>query len=52
MVLLASFGKRFGKKKLFKINDLPQMAQIVRLKGRGGEFGNGGGKKAGEKGCN
>ena len=37
--LTASFGKRFGKKKPFKINDLPQMAQIVRLKGRGGEFG-------------
>ena len=35
VALMASFGKRFGKKKLFKINDLPQMAQIVRLKWRG-----------------
>ena len=33
----ASFGKRFGKKKLFKINEMPRMAQIVRLKWRGGE---------------
>ena len=32
---MASFGKRFGKKKLFKINEMPQMAQIVGLKWRG-----------------
>ena len=34
---VASFGKRFGKKKLFKINEMPQMAQIVGVKmaGRG-----------------
>ena len=31
----ASFGKRFAKKKLFKINDLPFMTQIVRLKWHG-----------------
>ena len=39
VALMASFGERFGKKKLFKINDLPQMAQIVRLKWRGRGFG-------------
>ena len=27
---VASFGKRFGKKKPFKINDLPQMAVVAR----------------------
>ena len=37
MAGVASFGKRFGKKKLFKINEMPRMAQIVRLKWRGGE---------------
>ena len=26
---VASFGKRFGKKKLFKINEMPQMAQMA-----------------------
>ena len=26
---VASFGKRFGKKKSFKIKEMPQMAQIV-----------------------
>ena len=30
---VASFGKRFGKKKSFKINEMPQMAQIVGLNG-------------------
>ena len=29
VALMASFGKRFGKKKLFKINDLPQMARMA-----------------------
>ena len=33
---MASFGKRFGKKKLFKINEMPFMTQIVGLKWRGG----------------
>ena len=41
---VASFGKRFGKKKSFKINKMPQMAR------RG--FKQACGKKAGEKGCN
>ena len=27
---VASFGKRFGKKKLFKINEMPQMAHMAR----------------------
>ena len=30
VALRASFGKRFGKKKPFKINDLPQMAGMAR----------------------
>ena len=38
VALMASFGKRFGKKKLFKINEMPRMAQIVRLKWRGGKL--------------
>ena len=33
----ASFGKRFGKKKLFKINEMPQMARMTHRKWRGGE---------------
>ena len=28
----ASFGKRFGKKKLFKINEMPRMARMTRQK--------------------
>ena len=32
---MASFGKRFGKKKPFKNNDLPQMAQMARWKWHG-----------------
>ena len=32
VTLRASFGKRFGKKKLFKINDLPFMTQIANQK--------------------
>ena len=27
---VASFGKRFGKKKLFKINEMPRMARMAR----------------------
>ena len=34
VALRASFGKRFGKKNLFKINEMSQMAQIVGLKWR------------------
>ena len=36
MALMASFGKRFGKKKLFKTNKMPRMAQIVGQKWHGG----------------
>ena len=32
----ASFGKRFGKKKLFKINEMPRMAHMARQKRRAG----------------
>ena len=32
---MASFGKRFGKKKPFKNNDLPQMAQMAWQKWHG-----------------
>ena len=39
VALTASFGKRFGKEKLFKINEMPRMAQIVGLKWRGRGFG-------------
>ena len=28
----ASFGKRFGKKKLFKINEMPRMARVTGQK--------------------
>ena len=38
----ASFGKRFGKKKSFKIKEMPRMAQIVRLNGGRGMGGMGG----------
>ena len=30
---VASFGKRFGKKKSFKIKEMPRMAQIVNQNG-------------------
>ena len=33
---MASFGKRFGKKKLFKINGMPFMTQIANQKCHGG----------------
>ena len=46
---MASFGKRFGKKKPFKNNDLPQMAQMARQKWHGGDFGKMKKKKAGER---
>ena len=46
---VASFGKRFGKKKSFKINEMPQMAQMAGHKWRGGGFGKQEKKKAGEK---
>ena len=42
---MASFGERFGKKKSFKIKEMPHMAQIVGLNVMGGV----GGKSAGEK---
>ena len=36
---MASFGKCFGKKKLFKINEMPQMARMARQKWHGVDFG-------------
>ena len=36
MALMIGFGKRFGGKKLFKNNDLPQMTQMARQKWHGG----------------
>ena len=36
---MASFGKRFGKKKLFKIKEMPRMAHMARQNGAGGGFG-------------
>ena len=47
----ASFGKRFGKKKLFKINEMPRMAQIVRLKWQGVDLSRQEKKKASEGEC-
>ena len=38
MAGVASFGKRFGKKKLFKINEMPQMARMAGQKWRGGKL--------------
>ena len=49
---MASFGKRFGKKKSFKINEMPFMAQIVKRKWRGVDCGKQEKKKEGEKECN
>ena len=50
VALGASFGKRFGKKKLFKINEMPFMTQIVRLNGGGVASRQVGMGKADEKG--
>ena len=36
---MASFDKRFGKKKPFKINEMPQMARMARQKWQGRDFG-------------
>ena len=36
VALMASFGERFGKKKPFKINEMPFMTQIANQKWRGG----------------
>ena len=49
---VASFGKRFGKKKSFKIKEMPFMTQIVRLNGGGVASRQVGRGKADEKGCN
>ena len=34
---MASFGKRFGKKKSFKINEMPRMARMTHQKWQGGD---------------
>ena len=52
VALMASFGKRFGKKKLFKINDLPFMTQIVGLKWHGVDSSKQEKKKQEERECN
>ena len=46
----ASFGKRFGKKKSFKINEMPFMTQIVRQNAMGGMRAGEKQQKADEKG--
>ena len=46
---VASFGERFGKKKLFKINEMPLMTQIVGQNVMAVDFGKQEKKKAGEK---
>ena len=52
MAGVASFGKRLDKKKPFKINEMPFMAQIVKRKWRGGDYDKQEKKKEGEKECN
>ena len=47
---VASFGKRFGKKKSFKIKEMPFMTQIVGLKWRGAWAWQAEKEKAGKKG--
>ena len=47
---VASFGKRFGKKKSFKIKEMPRMAQIVNQNGVAEGFWQAEKEKAGEKG--
>ena len=49
--LMASFGKRFGKKKPFKINDLPFMTQIANQKWHGGGLSKQEKKKQEEREC-
>ena len=45
----ASFGKRFGKKKSFKTNEMPLMTQIVGQKWQAVDFGKVMGKRGSEK---
>ena len=51
MASVASFGKRFGKKKPFKINEMPRMAQIVGLKCHGVDSSKQEKKKESEREC-
>ena len=48
---VASFGKRFGKKKANKISKMPRMTQIVGQNVMGRDFGKEGRKKEGEREC-
>ena len=47
---VASFGKRFGKKKPLKINEMPRMPHMASQKRRGVDFSKQEKKKEGEKG--
>ena len=49
--LVTSFGKRFGKKKRFKINKMPFMTQIANQKWQGRGFWPAEKEKAGEREC-
>ena len=49
--MLASFGKRFGKKKANKINEMPLMTQIVGQKWHGGDSSKQEKKKESEREC-
>ena len=51
VALMASFGKRFGKKKANKINKMPQMARMTHQKWRGGDSSKQKKKKEGEREC-
>ena len=47
----ASFGKRFGKKKLFKINEMPRMARMAHQKWHSVNLGRQEKKKQAEREC-
>ena len=49
VALMASFGKRFGKKKSFKTNEMPQMARMTCQKWRGVDLSKQEKKKEGVK---
>ena len=49
---MASFGKRFGKKKSFKINEMSRMAHMTCQKWRGGDLSKQEKKKGAKRECN
>ena len=51
VALMASFGKRFDKKKLFKINEMPRMARMAHQKWHSVNLGRQEKKKQVEREC-